>query len=312
MPRLKRWIKVWRAERAGAESGNASAERQKSAAELDASKELPDVFEDYMEVLITYGYCVLFAVAFPLLPLLAVVSFYVELRVDALKFLDGSTRPIPRGAQDIGTWQTMFEAFGLLAIITNLMLIMFATDTFLGYTDTMDRVVALFISQYFLFAMKLIVDKSIPDVPFTIALQLKRHNYLLQKHFDGVQDEIVTVANLQAQDDEDEGEVDGVIGSGNRALPTAAATANPDAVQVVVDGESESPSGPASVGSRAWVRHMISDWSVGDEQEDARAILPVWGQYAPDVRSPLASHGKSSLKSSGSDQKEQGLRARHS
>ena len=94
-----------------------------SSAELDAEKDVPDVFEDYMEILITYGYCALFVVAFPLAPLLAMVSFYVELRVDALKFLDGSTRTIPRGAQDIGTWQLMFEAFGVLSVLSNLVLV---------------------------------------------------------------------------------------------------------------------------------------------------------------------------------------------
>jgi hypothetical protein len=278
IPRLKRVFKQWNARRGAEES---SRERPESEAELDATKELPDVFEDYMEVLITYGYCVLFVVAFPLLPLLAMVSFYVELRVDALKFLDGSTRPIPRGAQDIGTWQTMFEAFGLLAIVTNLFLIMFTTETFLGYTEVNDRVIVLFIAQYFLFGMKLIVDKAIPDVPFTVALQLKRQSYLLSKHFDGVKDEIVTVAKLQAQDDEDGGVDDGDFGSGDRNF--AASTANPNEIDVIVDGSGDEGI-TSPTGSPAWVRDMVSKWSVGDSAETALPILPVWGEYSPSTR----------------------------
>lgn len=44
-----------------------------------------DINDDYIEMIIQYGYVTLFVVAFPLVPLLAFVSDYVEIRLDAFK-----------------------------------------------------------------------------------------------------------------------------------------------------------------------------------------------------------------------------------
>lgn len=53
--------------------------------------------------MIQFGYVTLFVVAFPLAPMLAFVSNYVELRVDCFKLYKNCTRPDPAGAEDIGT-----------------------------------------------------------------------------------------------------------------------------------------------------------------------------------------------------------------
>ncbi len=58
----------------------------------------------FMARVCAFRYTTLFVVAFPLAPLLALISNFVEIRVDAYKVLHGSLRPIPRGAQDIGGW----------------------------------------------------------------------------------------------------------------------------------------------------------------------------------------------------------------
>lgn len=51
--------------------------------------------------------------------LLAWVSNYVEIRVDATKVMYEHRRPFPRGAQDIGTWQTVWTAVAVVAVATN-------------------------------------------------------------------------------------------------------------------------------------------------------------------------------------------------
>lgn len=51
--------------------------------------------------------------------LLAYLSNYVEIRIDAVKILYEHRRPFPRGAQDIGTWQVVWTATAVLAVVTN-------------------------------------------------------------------------------------------------------------------------------------------------------------------------------------------------
>lgn len=60
--------------------------------------------EDYMEMVIDYGYVVMFAVAFPLAPLIAFVMVVIEVRIDAYKLCYLTRRPFPIPAQDIGVW----------------------------------------------------------------------------------------------------------------------------------------------------------------------------------------------------------------
>lgn len=74
---------------------------------------------DYAELAVQFGYITLFVVAFPLAPLLALVNNYVEARSDAFKLLTQLQRPVPRGTEDIGCWQTVFTVITCIAVLTN-------------------------------------------------------------------------------------------------------------------------------------------------------------------------------------------------
>ena len=74
---------------------------------------------DYAELAVQFGYITLFVVAFPLAPLLALANNYVEFRSDAFKLLTQMQRPVPRGAEDIGSWQGVFTTISCIAVVTN-------------------------------------------------------------------------------------------------------------------------------------------------------------------------------------------------
>ena len=87
-----------------------------------------DTIDAYMTLARQFGYMVLFVVAFPAAPLLAYISNYFQLRMDAFKFLNTYQRILPGGAQDIGTWQTVFTAIAGAAVITNAALCVFVSS----------------------------------------------------------------------------------------------------------------------------------------------------------------------------------------
>ena len=60
------------------------------------------LFDEYLEMVIQYGFITLFVVAFPLGPLFAFLNNIIEIRIDAFKFLTQFRRPLPKKAQDIG------------------------------------------------------------------------------------------------------------------------------------------------------------------------------------------------------------------
>ena len=74
---------------------------------------------DYAELAVQFGYITLFVVAFPLAPFLALANNYVEFRSDAFKLLTQMRRPVPRGAEDIGSWQGVFTAITCIGVVTN-------------------------------------------------------------------------------------------------------------------------------------------------------------------------------------------------
>lgn len=62
----------------------------------------PQMFEEYRELVIQFGFCTLFVTAFPIAPIFALLNNILEIRVDAYKVLTQHKRPIAQGAQDIG------------------------------------------------------------------------------------------------------------------------------------------------------------------------------------------------------------------
>ena len=58
--------------------------------------------DDYMELIINYGYVVMFSVAFPLFPFFSLLLNILEVRVDAFKLAHLSQRPFPAPANSIG------------------------------------------------------------------------------------------------------------------------------------------------------------------------------------------------------------------
>jgi anoctamin-1 len=76
------------------------------------------LFQEYLEMVLQFGFCTLFVIAFPLGPLFALVNNIFELRFDAKKFLVYYRRPVPRRQSDIGIWMTVMSVLGKIAVIT--------------------------------------------------------------------------------------------------------------------------------------------------------------------------------------------------
>ena len=75
--------------------------------------------EDYLEVVLQYGFMALFCSVFPFAPLLAFVVNTVEIRVDAMKYVHRVQRPFATPARTIGAWEKIMGLFTLAAIPLN-------------------------------------------------------------------------------------------------------------------------------------------------------------------------------------------------
>ncbi len=83
-------------------------------------------FDDWQEIIIQYGYIVLFASVFPMGPLLSWLANEIERHHDLFKLKYVSQRPIPRKV--LGPWTNILHAITLMAVLTNSALVSISSD----------------------------------------------------------------------------------------------------------------------------------------------------------------------------------------
>ena len=77
------------------------------------------LFDEYLEVVLQFGFITIFVAAFPLAPFFALVNNWVEIRLDAQKLVTETQRPLAERAQSIGLWLNILEIIARIAIISN-------------------------------------------------------------------------------------------------------------------------------------------------------------------------------------------------
>ncbi|KAK2846495.1 hypothetical protein Q5P01_009494 [Channa striata] len=106
------------------------------------------LFSEYLEMVIQFGFITIFVAACPLAPLFALINNWVEMRLDAQKFVTEYRRPVVERAQDIGIWFPILQFITHMAVLSNAFLIAF-TSSFvprLYYRYTRDDTLSGFIN----------------------------------------------------------------------------------------------------------------------------------------------------------------------
>ncbi|XP_061861304.1 anoctamin-7 [Colius striatus] len=106
------------------------------------------LFDEYLEMVLQFGFITLFAAACPLAPLFALLNNCLEIRVDARKLVRDRRRPVAQRARGIGAWLRVLEATARLAAVSNALLIAFTSDTLprLYYAYAQDHSLRGFVS----------------------------------------------------------------------------------------------------------------------------------------------------------------------
>mmetsp|Transcript_25165 Transcript_25165/g.86889 ORF Transcript_25165/g.86889 Transcript_25165/m.86889 type:complete len:605 (-) Transcript_25165:15-1829(-) len=146
------------------------------------------LFENYLELMVQFGYATLFSAAFPLAPLLALVNNYVEQRVDAWKLCQQSKRAEPLAARSIGTWARILDFLAVLSIHSNAMLLCF-TGEFLNGATPAKRLLLFLAIEHALALMKLLASWSSSEADEDVEMQSHRERFFIEKIFLDVPDD---------------------------------------------------------------------------------------------------------------------------
>uniref|UniRef100_A0A3P9LX88 Anoctamin n=1 Tax=Oryzias latipes TaxID=8090 RepID=A0A3P9LX88_ORYLA len=122
-------VKAWRQRRTLADvlGGKASCEPHRWEEDYQLV-ECGGLFEEYLEMVLQFGFITIFVAAFPLAPLFALLNNWVEIRLDAHKFVCEYRRPVAERTQNIGVWFSILEGLSHLSVIVNAFLIAFTSD----------------------------------------------------------------------------------------------------------------------------------------------------------------------------------------
>lgn len=152
--------------------------------------------EDYGELVIQFGYLVLFGVAFPLASVVNLVNNIIEVRTDALKILKLSQRTDADDAADIGAWYPILEFLNVLAVATNVGLLVFTADSIEILFNLSERLngdtarewlvktVCFFSVEHVLLGGKGLAAALVKDVPGRTHRILARQMYDIARWFD--------------------------------------------------------------------------------------------------------------------------------
>jgi anoctamin-10 len=94
----------------------------------DADRDDYEQLDDYMEIVIQLGYVTLFASAYPLASLIAIVANLVEIHADCFKLTHVCQHPCPMRTDGCGMWNTLASSIIWLSALTNFLIFGFTTD----------------------------------------------------------------------------------------------------------------------------------------------------------------------------------------
>ena len=127
--------------------------------------------DDYMEMIIQFGYVALFGISSPIIAVLALMEITLEIRVDAWKICNLTKRPDPLRANSLGVWKQIIVAVAYVGAFTNSALIVFTSKLFSG-VSLGTLLIYFIIIEHALFGVMYIVSLYVNDVPTVVNLGL--------------------------------------------------------------------------------------------------------------------------------------------
>ena len=89
---------------------------------------IQSLINEYLEMVLQFGFVTIFVAAFPLAPLFALINNALEIRLDARKMVTAFRRPVARRVKDIGAWLRIMDFISKLAVLSNGVIIAFTSD----------------------------------------------------------------------------------------------------------------------------------------------------------------------------------------
>ena len=167
--------------------------------------EMPESrIENFNELIIEFGWIVLFPPAFPAAALIAILSNMLQYKTEKDAIKQFVKRGKPLSAMDIGKWLDYFELISTFGIVNSALLIIFTSEKLTWFSPDGDwtwsqLIVAVLIIENVLLALRFIIAALIPDFPDWI----KKESFANKNRVKQVQSEIDIKTIIEVYDGEE-------------------------------------------------------------------------------------------------------------
>ena len=151
--------------------------------ELD--KDEHEIFDDYIEMVMTFGYITMFASVFTAGAAIIFVFLVIEARSDLFRLESTLKRPLPTKTYNIGTWSIILEIFCYLGVFSNIIICCYASDQvdhllpWLKYyrDDSGTAVATVFALEHVILVVILLIRIFYDAEPYWVQIFLARRAY---------------------------------------------------------------------------------------------------------------------------------------
>lgn len=146
--------------------------------------------DDFLEFAIMFAVIICFGVTFPIVFLIAAITFLLMYRLMAFRLVYVTQRPFPLHATSIGVWDGIFTSIGTIAIMTNVGTICFVMYP-LRVVPLWWEILAFILVEHVLFALVYFLNFALfPEVPADVeVVEAANHDFLTENerhHVEGV------------------------------------------------------------------------------------------------------------------------------
>ena len=173
-------------------STDLSLRRYQAVRSYNLMDEKPEMLEYYLELVVQFGYIVLFSEVFPLAAFLSLLSNGIQIRsqIHNLKYVRRFGAEVSNG---IGSWMTCLQTLSQISIYLNCATVFFTSQVYyklfvegddeisaitVGW-DSTKFLLMVVIVEHTLLILKILIEQSVEDTPYFVVRGLRERQALI-------------------------------------------------------------------------------------------------------------------------------------
>jgi len=140
---------------------------------------IEDQIQDFLDLMISLGYTVLFCAAAPKVAFISLLYFCWRLRTDSWRFATVLRRPFPSKASGIHAWNTVQSTLTWVGLLTSVAVPLWNMKEAESLKPT-EKFLLFFVLEHVAIALKVIVSHYIPQIASATRLMITRREYVVK------------------------------------------------------------------------------------------------------------------------------------